>query len=127
MQPDKIYPSPVEPYEVRIYVYPQAHSHETESPALFKDGLCVFHPGALWHAHTVEWSEQGETLHLRLSHYARPELTFELRIQVREMYGALVCLNNGWHRKDTLTALAEDMSRIYTATELSEKLLGNNH
>jgi hypothetical protein len=66
-------------------------------------------------------------LHLRLSHYARPELTFDLCIQVREMCGALVCLNNGWRRKDTLAALAEDMSRVHPATELSEKLLGNNH
>lgn len=123
MQSYKIYPSPLEPYEVRTYVCAQALSHETESPALFREGLCVFYPGALWHANAVEWSEQGETLSLNPSYYVRPELTLELRIEVLEMRGELVCLNNGRIRKDNLIALAED---IYTATELFEKLFGNN-
>ncbi len=126
MQPCKVYPSPLALYEVRTYAYAQALSHETESPALFREGLCVFHPGALWHANAVEWSEQGEALSLKLVYYLRPELTFALRIEVPEMRGELVCLNNGRSRKDNLTALAEDMRSIYTAMQLFEKLFGNN-
>lgn len=126
MEPCKVYPSPSGHLELRLYAYSQRHSHETESPALFKDDICVFFPGSLWHVHAAEWSENGERLDLDLRHYDWPELAFKLRLWAREMRGELSNPDRGWFRASDLDALAEDMTDAHAEAELLERLFNTN-